>query len=101
MSSGDPVSWLLVEAGWKVVDSEGKDVGRVEEIVGDSNADIFSGLSVSIGLLKGHRYVPSEEVGRMTEGEIHLKLTRDQLESLDSYEQPPVSEQILPPDREG
>jgi hypothetical protein len=100
VSSRDPVSWLLIQPGWKVVDSEGKDVGRVEEIVGDSNADIFSGLSVSIGLLKGHRYVPSEEVGHMTEGEIHLKLTRDQLESLDSYEQPPVSEQILPPDRE-
>jgi hypothetical protein len=101
MSSGDPVSWLLIEAGWKVVDSGGKDVGRIEEIVGDSNADIFSGLSVSIGLLKGHRYVPSEEVARITEGEIQLKLTRDQLDSLDSYEQPPVSEQILPPDREG
>jgi len=100
MSGGDPVSWLLVEPGWKVVDSEGNDVGRVEEVVGDSNADIFSGLSVSIGLLKGHRYVPSEEVERITEGEIHLKLTRDQLHSLDSYEQPPVSEQILPPDRE-
>ena len=99
MSGADPVSWLMVEQGWKVVDSAGNDVGRVEEIVGDTNADIFSGLSVSIGLLKGNRFVPSEQVAEITEGEVQLQLTRDGLESLDKYEQPPVSEQILPPDR--
>jgi hypothetical protein len=100
MSAADPVSWLMIEPGWKVLDSEGKDAGRIEEIVGDTNADIFSGLSISIGLLKGNRYVPSEQVARITEGEVGLKLTRKQLGSLDKYEQPAVSEQILPPDRD-
>jgi uncharacterized protein YrrD len=99
MNGGDPVSWLLIEPGWEVVDSQGKDLGRVEEIVGDTNADIFSGLSISIGLLKHHRYVPAEQVARITEGQIQLKLTRAELDSLDKYEEPPVSEQILPPDR--
>ena len=31
----DPVSWLLVEPGWKVVASEGSEVGKVDEVVGD------------------------------------------------------------------
>lgn len=101
MSKGDPASWLMIDPGWKVVDANGKEVGRVEEVVGDTGADIFNGLSISIGLLKGHRYVPAELAGPITEGEVRLKLTRDQLDSLDRYERPPVSEQILPPDRNG
>jgi hypothetical protein len=101
MNGGDPVSWLLIEPGWQVVDAQGKDVGRVEEIVGDANADIFSGLSISIGLLKSNRYVPAEQVARITEGQIQLKLTGAEIDSLDKYEEPPVSEQILPPDRRG
>jgi hypothetical protein len=101
MSKGDPASWLMIEPGWKVVDASGKEVGRVEEVVGDMGADIFNGLSISTGLLKGQRYVPAELAGPITEGQVQLKLTRDQLNSLDKYEQPPVSEQILPPDRKG
>jgi hypothetical protein len=100
MSPGDPVSWFLIEPGWKVVDASGKEAGRVEEVVGDSNADIFSGLAISVGLLKGHRYVPSEQVSRITDGEVQLSLTQDELGSLEKYEQPAVSEQILPPNRE-
>jgi uncharacterized protein DUF2171 len=100
LSNGDPVSWLLIDPGWKVVDAEAKEVGRVEEIVGDTGADIFNGLSISIGLLKGHRYVPAERVARITEGEVELELTRKELDALDKYERPPVSEQVLPPDRE-
>lgn len=100
MSPGDPVSWFLIEPGWKVIDANGKEAGRIEEIVGDTNADIFNGLSITVGLLKGHRYVPAEQVGQINEGEVHLTLTREELDSLDKYEQPAVSEHILPPDRE-
>lgn len=82
MSEGDPVSWLLIEPGWKVVDSGGNDVGHVEEVEGDSNADIFSGLLISTGLLSGKRYVPAEQVGLITEGGVHLTLNRDEVKRL-------------------
>jgi uncharacterized protein YrrD len=98
--STDPVSWFLIEPGWKVVDATGADVGRVEEVVGDSGADIFNGLSITTGLLTGARYVPAESVEVITEGRIQLQLSRDQVKKLDKHEQPPVSEEILPPDRE-
>jgi uncharacterized protein YrrD len=96
----DPVSWFLIEPGWKVVDAKGDDVGRVEEVVGDSGADIFNGLSVTTGLLAGARYVPAESVQVITEGRIQLRLSRNEVRKLSKHEHPPVSEEILPPDRE-
>jgi hypothetical protein len=94
--SGDPVSWFLIEPGWKVVDATGEEVGSVDEVVGDSSDDIFNGLSISTSLLGKPRYVPSEQVGEITEGRVHLKLTKDQVERLGEYEEPPTSAEILP-----
>jgi hypothetical protein len=80
MTNGDPVSWLMIEPGWKVVDSQGQEVGSVDEVAGDSSDDIFNGLSISTSLLGKPRYLPSEQVGTITEGRVHLKLTKDQVE---------------------
>jgi hypothetical protein len=38
----DPVSWLVIERGWKVQDRDGGDIGRLDEVIGDMHADIFS-----------------------------------------------------------
>ena len=45
--TGEPVSWIVIEPGWKVVGRDGEELGRVDEVIGDSNADIFNGLAVS------------------------------------------------------
>jgi hypothetical protein len=82
VNAGDPVSWLVIEPGWKVIDADGNDVGRVEEVVGDTNADIFNGLMISTGLFSGHRYVPAERVADITEGQVHLTLRRDEVKRL-------------------
>lgn len=96
MTDGDQVAWLMIEPGWKVVDEEGQEVGSVDELVGDSSNDIFNGLSISTGLLGRPRYVPSEQVGAITVGRVHLKLTKDQIEHLGEFEEPPTSAEILP-----
>jgi hypothetical protein len=44
--AGDPVAWTMIEAGWNVVASDGADVGHVDEVTGDSTADIFNGLAI-------------------------------------------------------
>lgn len=64
--SGDPVSWLLVEPGWKVVDAHGKKIGKVDEVLGDEQVDIFHGLLV------GGKEILAERVGEIREGEISL-----------------------------
>jgi uncharacterized protein YrrD len=73
MSRPDPVSWFLVEKGWKVLDESGKEIGVVDEVLGDEEADIFDGLEVSHGLLGSRQYIPSERVGEIREGEIHVR----------------------------
>ena len=92
----DPVSWFLIEPGWKVFDAGGDEIGSVDEVVGDSNDDIFNGLSVSTSLLGRPRYVPSEQVGSITEGRIQLTISKEQVDSLGEYEEPPTAAEILP-----
>jgi len=94
--SRDPVSWFLIEPGWKVLDASGDEVGSVDEVVGDSSDDIFNGLSVSTSFLGRPRYVPSEQVGGITEGQIQLTITKEQVERLGEYEEPPTTAEILP-----
>jgi hypothetical protein len=92
--NGDPVSWLVIEPGWKVVGADGKELGKVEEIVGDTGKDIFSGLSVSTGLLRPTKYVPSEVVGTIEEGRVHLTIGDDEFKRLEPHEEPPPSKQF-------
>jgi hypothetical protein len=91
----DPVAWTVMERGWKVLGADGAEVGRVDEITGDENADIFDGLTVSKGVLSKPKYVPSEHVAQIFEGEVHLSLSQAQIEALEGYTEP-VEEQIVP-----
>jgi hypothetical protein len=68
----DPVSWMVVEKGWRVFNAEGQEIGRVDEVLGDTQADIFDGLNVKHGLLGSPEYYPAELVREIREGEIHL-----------------------------
>jgi uncharacterized protein YrrD len=97
--SADPVSWLVVEPGWRVVSAEGAYVGTVRDVVGDTGKDIFNGLSVAPGLLKAAKYVPAESVGTITEGRVELTLSEDEFDALGRHEEAPPSAEILPPDR--
>ena len=90
MGSGDPVCWMVVEPGWKVVAADGKSVGRVDEVVGDAGADIFTGLKVLKGLLGKPKYVPSEEVAEIVDGCVTLKITHDAAEQLRDWDDVPA-----------
>lgn len=92
----DPVSWLLIEPGWTVVAVDGSEVGKVDEIVGDTGKDIFNGLAVSTHLLGKPKYIPSERVRQITEGSVELDLDSDAIERLDDHEPQPPSEQFRP-----
>jgi uncharacterized protein YrrD len=78
----DPVAWKVVERGWTVVGVDGQKLGHVDGVLGDPEADIFDGLSVSGGLLKGRRYVAAEQVQQIYEGEIHVAVAKDAFERL-------------------
>jgi len=97
----DPVSWLLIEAGWKVLAADGTEVGEVDEVVGDSNADIFDGLAIATSRFGKPRYVPSEQVDEITEGTVRLSLTTAQVEQLGEYLEPATSAEIDPNSKGG
>ncbi len=92
----EPASWLTVERGWSVVAADGTDVGKVDEIVGDSTADIFDGLTVKTGTFAAPRYVPAERVAQITPGRVELDLSPAEVEGLGEYEPPGPEERILP-----
>jgi hypothetical protein len=77
-----PVSWFLVEAGWKVTDRGGEEVGTVEEVIGEEERDIFTGLAVATKLLGKARYVPAERVANIYEGLVELDLSADEVSQL-------------------
>lgn len=62
----DPVSWLLIEKGWEVVDARGEKAGTVDEVLGDQGTDIWDGLTVS------GKYVAAEDVAEILEGRVIL-----------------------------
>src|ERR1700675_2735663 len=97
----NPVSWLLIRAGWKVVSSDGQEVGHVDEVAGDDTQDIFDGLAVATTAFGKPRYVLSEQVAQITEGTVNLTLTSAQVEQLAEYLEPATSEQIEPESKGG
>jgi hypothetical protein len=86
----DPVAWTVVERGWAVVASDGNEVGKIDEVLGDPEADIFDGFAVGVGaVLDRPRYVPSEIVGAIEEGTVHLTIGADAYGHLTPYKAPP------------
>jgi hypothetical protein len=81
----DPVSWFLVRPDWKVLAADGTEAGRVVEVTGDENADIFDGLVVATSAFGKPRYVPAERVSRIEEGVVQLDLTADAVKTLEEY----------------
>jgi len=70
---------MVIERGWTVVDADGNDLGRVDEVLGDEEADIFNGLQILAGTLAKPTYVPAERVGEIVDGRVQLQLKADEL----------------------
>jgi hypothetical protein len=94
----DPVSWLMIEPGWRVVAADGSEVGRVSEVIGDSGEDIFNGLAVATSAVARPRYVPAERADQIVEGEVRLSLSREEFDALEEYQRPPTSARVHPSD---
>ena len=97
----DPVSWLLIRPGWKVLASDGNEVGEVDEVAGDDTEDIFDGLAIATSAFGKPRYVPAEQVGQITDGVVHLTLTPAEVEQLGEYLEPATSAEIEPESKGG
>ena len=97
----DPVSWLMIKPGWKVLAEDGSEIGFVDEIVGDDTEDIFDGLAVAESALGKPRYVLAEQVVEISDGVVRLSLTREQAGQLGEFRNPATSEEIEPDSNKG
>ncbi len=101
MAVADPVSWLMIRPGWKVLSADGAEVGRVDEVTGDETLDIFDGLAVATSALGKPRYVPAESVSEITDGAVRLSLSTDEVEALGEYSEPATTARIEADSRGG
>jgi hypothetical protein len=98
------VSWKVIEHGWKVVSSDGDNVGVVFLVVGDENADIFDGLAVTHhdggfafhNYIDRPHYVEASQVGEIDDGgQVTLTITSEDARHLPLHD-PPESAIIEP-----
>jgi hypothetical protein len=91
------VSWKAIAAGAAVFAADGTEVAKVSKIVGDSDADIFTGLAVKRHVLADEQLVEAEHVRGIWEDRIDVDLSPAAVEALPAYEDEPFVR--LRPDR--
>jgi hypothetical protein len=86
------LAWTEVQQGWRVIASDGTDIGKVEQGVGDRNVDVFEGFEIDIGLSGPDRFVSYEHVAGVSQGRIVLDLTPDEARNLPEHTEVPSLE---------
>lgn len=75
MDLGNPTSYLQLAEGVPVYASDGTEVGRVQHVLADADADVFDGLVVDTRRGPGgHRFVDAPEVDRLFERGVTLSI---------------------------
>lgn len=80
-----PVSWMTLQKGTTVLSSDGEEVGSVDEVVADRQKDIFSGVTISSGLLSSSRFAPAAVIQDMSTTAVRLSISAAEAEELRSY----------------
>ena len=84
------VAWKAIEENADVLASDGKRIGKVSRVVGDTTADVFTGLAIFVGTFRGERFVTAERVSGIWTRRVQLDLDASAIERLPKYEDSPV-----------
>jgi hypothetical protein len=92
MSSSErpQVAWKAIEEDAEIVSREGESVGRISRTVGDSTADVFTGLAIVIDTFGGERFVDAERVSGIWPDRVELDLTAAEIGELPKHEDAPA-----------
>jgi uncharacterized protein YrrD len=83
MGSGEPGSYLTLEAGTDVVSSDGQRIGTVEHVLRDEATDIFDGLVIDTRLGPGGlHFVDAPEVAEIGPDRVVLAISAAEAERL-------------------
>jgi uncharacterized protein YrrD len=80
---GQPVSYEVLARGTPVYSSDGYEVGTVNHVLADESADVFDGIVIAEPHhRRRHRFADADDVGRIYEHAVVLKLDRDTAQRL-------------------
>lgn len=74
--AGDPISYEVLAKGTPVLSSDGEVIGRVVHVLADEKEDVFDGIVIDEApdRLGGHRFADADDVDRIYERAVVLKL---------------------------
>jgi hypothetical protein len=78
------VSWYAIEPGWRVTTLDGAPMGKVDQVLGDEELDIFHGIAVRVGIGRLPREIPSDLVSGIEEGTVTVGILADEIGELPS-----------------
>jgi hypothetical protein len=71
VDAGDPISYLVLAEGTRVLTADGDEIGTVEHVLADEDADVFDGLVVDVAGA-GHRFADATQIAAIHEREVKL-----------------------------
>jgi hypothetical protein len=80
MDLGNPASYLVLADGTPVLSSDGEELGTVEHVLADADADVFDGVIVD--LRPGHRFADASQIEAIYERGVLLAMSADAAERL-------------------
>jgi hypothetical protein len=96
---GAPISYLALDEGVPVYSSDGKEVGRVEHVLADADADIFDGVILDRSVLPGgHRFADASLVDELHERGVVLSVDAAGAERLPEPGENPAAVDVDPDD---
>jgi uncharacterized protein YrrD len=99
MDLGNPASYLVLAGGTPVLSSDGREVGRVEHVLADPDADVFDGVIVDMRAGPGgHRFADATQVASIYERGVVLAMTAGAAERLPEPSQNPATLEASPDD---
>jgi hypothetical protein len=81
----DPIAWREVTPNTPVIARDGEKVGRLSEVLGSQEEDIFHGIEVHLDGQDRAVLVPSDDVSEITRGGISVSLTAAELRDLPQH----------------
>jgi hypothetical protein len=83
MDHGAPISYQVLDAGTPVFTSDDEEIGKVTHVLADEGEDVFDGLVIGEHAFgSDHRFADADDVDRIYERGVVLKLDRTACEQL-------------------
>jgi len=87
MDAGEPddereVAWLAMPEKAPVMGQSGEEIGRMEELLGDKQGDIFHGIILKLARGGQKVEVRADRIAKITTRRVYTDLAADELEHL-------------------